>query len=125
MSGEYRYLRYETEDDGRIAIISLDRARQRNAQNRGLLVELDQAFIRAEQDDDVRVVILRGEGPAFSSGHDLGSSDARAELEPGPNRNPSFDMNGGTRLGAERRYIQESHYFFENTKRWRNLRKIT
>jgi enoyl-CoA hydratase len=125
MSGEYRYVRYETEDGGRIAIISLDRPRQRNAQNRGLLVELDDAFMRAERDDDVRVVILRGEGSVFSSGHDLGSSDARAELEPGPNRNPTFDMNGGTRLGSERRWIQESHYYFENTKRWRDLRKIT
>src|SRR6185437_8577356 len=33
--------------------------------------------------------------------------------------------NGGTRLAAENRMLQEWHYFFENTKRWRNLRKIT
>ena len=33
--------------------------------------------------------------------------------------------NGGTRLGAESRMLQEWHYFFENTLRWRNLRKIT
>ena len=34
-------------------------------------------------------------------------------------------INGGTRLGAENRMLQEWHYFFENTLRWRNLRKIT
>ena len=34
-------------------------------------------------------------------------------------------INGGTRLGAEKPMLQEWHYFFENTLRWRNLRKIT
>ncbi len=34
-------------------------------------------------------------------------------------------MNGGTRKGAESRMLQEWHYYFENTLRWRNLRKIT
>ena len=34
-------------------------------------------------------------------------------------------MNGGTRKGAENRMLQEWHYYFENTRRWRNLRKIT
>jgi enoyl-CoA hydratase len=120
-----RYLTYATEDDGRIAVISLNRPRQRNAQNRGLLVELDEAFRRAEADDAVRVVVLRGEGTAFSSGHDLGSSDDRAERSPGPGRHPSYDQDGGTRLGAERRMLQEWHYYFQNTKRWRDLRKIT
>jgi enoyl-CoA hydratase len=61
----------------------------------------------------------------FSSGHDLGSSAALAEREPGPDQHPSYRTNGGTRLGAEKRMLQEWHYYFENTKRWRNLRKIT
>ncbi len=51
----------------------LNRPEARNAQNRGLLVELNDAFLRAEADDEVRVVILGGTGPMFSSGHDLGS----------------------------------------------------
>ena len=58
-----RYIKYETLDDGTIARITLDRARTRNAQNRGLLVELGEAFLRAEADDTVRVVILNGAGP--------------------------------------------------------------
>jgi enoyl-CoA hydratase len=69
----YRFIEYETLDEGRIARISLNRPRQRNAQNRGLLVELDDAFGRAEADDAVRVVMLKGNGPSFSAGHDLGS----------------------------------------------------
>jgi len=122
---DYRYIRYETLDDGVIARITLDRPRTRNAQNRGLLVELGDAFLRAEADDTVRVVILCGAGPMFSSGHDMGSREAVAERQPGPDQHPSVTVNGGTRLGAEGRMLQEWHYFFENTRRWRNLRKIT
>jgi enoyl-CoA hydratase len=122
---DHKYVSYETVDDGTIARIMLDRVESRNAQNRGLLVELDEAFLRAEADDTVRVVILGGAGPIFSSGHDLGSKDAIAERMPGPDQHPTFAINGGTRRGAEQRMLQEWHYFFENTKRWRNLRKIT
>jgi len=121
----YRYIKYETLDDGEIARITLDRPRTRNAQNRGLLVELGDAFLCAEADDTVRVVILNGAGPLFSSGHDMGSRESVEERQPGPNQHPSVTTNGGTRLGAEARMLQEWHYFFENTRRWRNLRKIT
>jgi enoyl-CoA hydratase len=124
-ASSYRYLTYELLDDGRIARIMLNRPRLRNAQNRGLLEELDHAFLAAEADDTVRVVILGGEGPSFSSGHDLGSRDAQAEGQPGPDQLLSFRTNGATRAGAEARMLQEWHYFFENHRRWRNLRKIT
>jgi enoyl-CoA hydratase len=122
---EYKFITYETIDDGSIARILLNRPDSRNAQNRGMLVELDTAFLVAEADDAVRVVILGGLGPMFSSGHDIGSKVAMAEYLPGPDQHPSTLINGGTREGAEKRMLQEWHYFFENTKRWRNLRKIT
>jgi enoyl-CoA hydratase len=122
---DYKYVSYETIDDGTIARIMLDRVESRNAQNRGLLVDLDNAFREAEKDDQVRVVILGGAGPLFSSGHDLGSKAAIAERTPGPDFHPTYGIDGGTRKGAESRMLQEWHYFFENTKRWRNLRKIT
>ena len=60
---ERRFITYETLDDGRIARIMLNRPETRNAQNRGMLVELHEAFLRAEEDDAVRVVILGGVGP--------------------------------------------------------------
>jgi len=122
---DYRYIGYELLDDGLIARITLGRLRTRNAQNRGLLVELNEAFLRAEADDKVRVIILCGAGPLFSSGHDMGSAESLEERQPGPNQHPSFTTNGGTRLGTESRMLQEWHYFFDNTLRWRNLRKIT
>ena len=61
----------------------------------------------------------------FSAGHDLGSADAMAERAPGPGQHPSYRGHGGTRAGAEQRTLQEWHFYFENTRRWRNLRKIT
>lgn len=122
---DFDYICYEVIDDGRIAVITLDRPKQRNAQNRGMLVELGSAFERAEEDDAVRVVILRGEGTSFSAGHDLGSADDVRERAPGPGQHPTYQCNGGSLRGVEARHRQEWHYFFQNTKRWRNLRKIT
>ena len=103
----------------------LNRPEARNAQNRGMLVELNDAMLRAEADDEVRVVILGGVGPMFSSGHDMGSKVSMEELMPGPKQHPTRTINGGTRKGAENLMLQEWHYYFENTRRWRNLRKIT
>lgn len=122
---DYRYVLYEELDDGRIVRILLNRPEARNAQHRGMLVELNEAFLRAEADDRVRVVILGGVGKMFSSGHDMGSAESRAEHEPGPGQHETWKINGATRRGAERLMLQEWHYFFENTRRWRNLRKIT
>jgi enoyl-CoA hydratase len=113
---------YETLDEGRIARIWLNRPDAHNAQSRGLLVQLDEAFLRAEADDTVRVVILAARGKNFSAGHDLGSELAIAERS----QLPSFRINGGTRDPiVEKIYLQEWHYFFQNTCRWRDLRKIT
>jgi enoyl-CoA hydratase len=122
---EYKFIEYELLDDGQIARITLNRPEARNAQNRGMLVELNEAFLAAEADDEVRVVILAGAGPMFSSGHDLGSKVSVEEYTPGPNQHPTRGINGGTRKAAENLMLQEWHYFFENTRRWRNLRKIT
>ncbi len=122
---DYQYIDVEVHDDGKIRRIMLNRLKSRNAQNRGLLVELHEAFLAAEEDDNCRVVILGGHGPLFSSGHDLGSSEAVAERTPGPDQHVTYTINGGTRKGAENRMLQEWHYFFQNTLRWRNLRKIT
>ena len=117
---------YETLDEGRIARIWLNRPEAQNAQSRTLLVQLDEAFGRAEADDQVRVVILAARGKNFSAGHDLGSEAALLERQPGPAQHPTFRSHGATVPAiAERTYLQEWHFFFENTRRWRDLRKIT
>ena len=80
--GEYEQIRYEKL--GRIARVTMDRPRYRNAQSRQLLEELDAAFEEAARDDDVRAIILAGEGEHFSSGHDIGVKDEMDDREYAP-----------------------------------------
>src|SRR5207248_6121586 len=104
---DYRFINYETVDEGTIARIELNRPEARNAQNRGLLVELHEAFLRAEADDQVRVVILSGAGPMFSSGHDMGSKVAMEEYLPGPGQLATRAPNRGAGGCAENLLLQE------------------
>jgi enoyl-CoA hydratase/carnithine racemase len=63
----------EIEDRGAVRHIVMNRPEKRNALNGELIQALGEAFEAAAADDDVRVVVVRGEGPMFSSGMDLGS----------------------------------------------------
>jgi enoyl-CoA hydratase len=105
-------VRYEL--DGRIARVTLDRPRYRNAQSRQLLEQLDAAFARAVDDHEVRVIVLRGEGEHFSSGHDLGTPDELADRQARP-------WPDG-QLGEQRRSWELN---VANTLRWRDLAKPT
>jgi enoyl-CoA hydratase len=110
---QYETVTYELIDDGRIARIMLNRPEKRNAQTRQLILDLHAAFLEAEADDEVRVVILGGVGPVFSAGHDLYSS-----IE-------SWAPPNDTYVASEKRFRAEWELFFQDTLRWRNLRKIT
>lgn len=61
------------EDDGArgIATLTLDRPERRNALSAELVVGLTAAFRRADADDAIRVIALRGAGPDFCAGADL------------------------------------------------------
>jgi enoyl-CoA hydratase len=72
---------YRTAVDGRVAVVSLNRPRYRNALSLQTMDELDAAFDHAVADEQVRVIVLRGEGPVFCAGHDLGSPDTEAQRE--------------------------------------------
>ena len=61
-----------TEDRGAVRHVVLNRPEKRNAFNAALIGDLGEALRAAASDRDVHVVILRGEGPMFSSGVDLG-----------------------------------------------------
>ena len=73
----FEMIRYQT--DGPIAVITLDRPDKLNAINAQMIRELNQALDRAEGDFDVRVIVLRGEGKAFSAGFDLGGGERKGE----------------------------------------------
>ena len=54
-----------------IATLTLNRPRQRNALSMALMGELNAALADIAGDDDVKVVVIRGNGPGFCAGHDL------------------------------------------------------
>src|ERR671917_1831952 len=60
-----------TEDRGGVRHLVLNRSDKRNALSGDLIRELGAGIEAAAADDDVRVVVLRGEGALFSSGMDL------------------------------------------------------
>ncbi len=61
-----------TEDRGAVRHIVLNRPEKRNAMNQELLLELGGALREAASEGSVDCVVLRGEGPVFSAGVDLG-----------------------------------------------------
>ena len=61
-----------THDRGAVRHLVLNRAEKRNALNRALIAALGAAIEEAAADDAVRVVVLRGQGPMFSAGMDVG-----------------------------------------------------
>jgi len=54
-----------------IAILTLNHPEKRNALSEAMLLSLKDQFAEIAGNREVRVVILRGEGPVFSAGHDL------------------------------------------------------
>lgn len=67
--------------DNGIATITLNRPEKRNAMNTAVLDGLEHYFGELENNTDVRVVVIRGEGRAFCSGLDLRELSARQQGE--------------------------------------------
>jgi enoyl-CoA hydratase/carnithine racemase len=59
------------EDDGHVRRLTLHRPSSRNALSTSMLRALAEELCAADASADVHVVVLAGEGPAFSAGHDL------------------------------------------------------
>ena len=69
----YQHVIYETE--GAIARVTMNRPNKLNALNLTLQREIVAAMHEAEDDPAVRVVLLRGNGRAFSAGYDVTPDD--------------------------------------------------
>ena len=65
-----------------IATVTLNRPAQRNAMNTAMLTGLRAAFDDLEHRRDVRVVLVRGAGPAFCAGMDHKEKESRAGAGP-------------------------------------------
>ena len=95
---------YEVTD--KVAVITLNRPQKANAQTMDMLDDLDAAWEKAAMDDEVRVIVLRGNGKHFSSGHDLSSGMALPE-----------------KITLESIYKLEARRYLEYSLRWRNVPK--
>ena len=58
-------------DEGRIAVLTLNRPHALNALSGELIDALQAEFDRLEKDKDIRCVVIEATGRAFSTGHDL------------------------------------------------------
>lgn len=100
--------------------VVLARAEVRNAQDPQMLYELNEAFDIAAQDDTIKVVILAGDGPHFSAGHDL-----RADWTIDDAFKPVGCWGGFDLPAAEGYMAVEEELFLGLCWRWRNFPKPT
>lgn len=66
---EEQFVNYQVTD--RVATITLNRPEKRNALNAQVVTELQNAFERAAEDSEAKVIILAASGDAFCAGADL------------------------------------------------------
>jgi enoyl-CoA hydratase len=78
---KYKFLKVVVID--KIATITINRPDARNAINREVHAELDEIWVELAADRDAQVVILTGEGKAFSAGGDVKRLADRAGTEEG------------------------------------------
>jgi len=59
------------EKDGPVGCLTLNRPDKRNPLSIAMMNDMQSKLNRCATDEDVRVVVIRGNGPAFCAGHDL------------------------------------------------------
>ncbi len=110
---------YEVRDS--VAVVTLNRPDYRNAQNSVVTYALDAAFERAVQDDEVKVIVLAGNGKHFCAGHDIGT--------PGRDHHVHYDNKAVMwwdhvdKPGGDQRYAREMEVYLGMCRRWREIPK--
>ena len=99
--------------DAGVGVITLNRPAYRNAQSWRMLDEIDAAFDLARDDAAVRVVLVRGAGGVFSTGHDLGTPEGVA------------DRQAKIGAGGLQHYDAFKKYNLDLLLKWRNFEKPT
>ena len=84
-SGSYEFLAVagDSRPEGLVAKVALNNPRKRNAMPPAAMSEIAEVFGELSAIEELRVVVLAGEGPAFSAGADIG---AMQELDQGSAR---------------------------------------
>ncbi len=105
------------------AVVTMNRPQVRNAQNAKMTCALDDAFVRAMNDDAVKVVVLAGAGPHFSAGHDIGTPER--DIHKSFPRTATTWWEHEDKAGAEAIFVRESELYLGMCRRWRDLPKPT
>ena len=120
---------YETEAPvryssvGPIATIEMNRPGFANAQNSQMTYALDGAFRQATDDDEIKVIILRGAGKHFSAGHDIGTPGRDVDKSWPERRTLWYDHSN--KVGGEFNYAREHEVYLGMCQRWREIPKPT
>lgn len=105
-----------------VATITMNRPKYNNAQNGRMTYELDDAFKRAVADDEVKVIVLKGEGKHFSAGHDIGTPGRDVHLS---QERVSLWYDHANKEGGEFLYVREAEAYLGMCRRWRDIPKPT
>ena len=90
---EYKYEFVKIRVHDGIAWTALNRPEKRNAMSPALHYEMDDALMRLETDDDVKVVVVTGEGGNFSAGQDLKKFFRELEKDPAERKKAAAAAN--------------------------------
>jgi enoyl-CoA hydratase len=112
-------VRYERRDAA--AVVTMDRPKYRNAQNSAMTYALDEAFGRAVDDAEVKVIVLAGAGDHFSAGHDIGSPER--DVDTSFDRRAVLWWDHVGRSGGDLRFARESEVYLGMCRRWREIPK--
>ena len=104
-----------------VAVITMNRPQYRNAQNSAMTYALDEAFRRAVDDDEVRVIVLNGSGDHFSAGHDIGTPERDHDVHYENRASLWWDHLG--RPAGDQRFAREVEVYLGMCRRWREIPK--
>jgi enoyl-CoA hydratase len=108
---------------GPAALVTMNRPKYRNAQNSKMTYALDDAFYRAVEDDDVKVIVLAGTGDHFSAGHDIGTPER--DVDTSYPRRAALQWDHVGKDGGELRWAREQEVYLGMCRRWREIPKPT
>lgn len=115
---DYERILYQKLDDN-IVRVTLNRPEKRNAIDNLTQEELWDAFVQADLDEDVNVIVLSAAGKDFSAGFDISGKGEKA-------RGPVLGKVAQTRLtGVEKEIKTLGYIIFEQAKAIRNVSKPT